>query len=187
MKRIATLVIAAGAALTLNATVAQAQAQAGGVYFGVGGGLTIPTGDASDFAGTGWNALAQVGYEMPSGLGLRADFYYGQHTIKDDVTVGGLPSDGEKFKFAGGLGNVTYTFKSAGKLHPYVVGTVGMMNSKFEDFDGETDVVFGGGAGILYNMGTDSNFFVEARYLSINSDPSSTNLIPIQVGIRFGL
>lgn len=181
MKRIATLVLAAGAALTLNATVAQAQAKSGGLYFGVGGGLTIPTGDAADVAKTGWNALAQIGYEMPSGLGLRGDFYYGQHSLDDDLGVDG------KFKLAGGLGNVTYTFKSASKIHPYLVGTVGMMNSKFEDFDGETDVVFGGGAGVLIHAGTDSNFFIEGRYLSINSDPSSTNLIPIQVGVRFGI
>jgi hypothetical protein len=181
MKRIATLVLAAGAALTLNATVAQAQEKTGGAYFGVGGGLTIPTGDAADVAKTGWNALAQVGYEMPSGLGLRGDFYYGQHSIEDNPFVDG------KFKLAGGLGNVTYTFKSAGKLHPYVVGTIGAMNAKFGDGDGETNVTFGGGAGILYHTGSDSNFFAEARYLSINGDDANTNIIPIQVGIRFGI
>jgi hypothetical protein len=175
MKRIATLVLVAGAALTLNATAAQAQA-----YFGVGGGLTIPTGDAADVAKTGWSAIAQLGYDMPSGLGLRGDFYYGQHSLDDNVGLDG------KFKLAGGLGNVTYTFKGAGKMHPYVIGTIGMMNTKFEDFDGETDVTFGGGAGLNIQAGSDSKFFVEARYLSINTEDSSTNLIPIQVGIRFG-
>jgi hypothetical protein len=181
MKRIATLVLAAGAALTLTAATADAQSQVRahvGPYFGVGAGLAIPTGDFGDVAGTGWNALAQIGYEMASGLGVRGDFYYGQHSAD--------PGDG-KFKFAGGLGNVTYTFRSEGKLHPYIVGTIGMMNGKFEDFDGETDVAFGGGAGIIYHTGEDSNFFLEGRYLSINSDPSSVNLIPIQIGIRFGI
>ena len=184
MKRIATLVLAAGAALTLTAATAEAQSQVRahvGPYFGVGAGLTIPTGDEADVAKTGWNALAQLGYEMQSGLGLRADFYYGQHGLDDD-----LPGDG-KFKFAGGLGNVTYTFRSEGKLHPYVVGTIGVMNTKFEDFDGETDMAFGGGAGIIYHTGEDSNFFVEGRYLSINGDDANTNIIPISIGIRFGI
>lgn len=184
MKRIATLVLTAGAALALNAASAEAQSQEpvhSGAFFGVGGGLTIPTGDAADFAKLGWNATAQIGYEMASGLGLRGDFYYGQHSLEDDFLVDG------KFKLAGGLGNVTYTFRSAGKLHPYLIGTVGAMNTKFEDFDGETDVTFGGGAGFIVHTGEDSNFFAEARYLSIQGDEDNANIIPIQIGIRFGI
>lgn len=178
MKRIATLVLAVGAALVLNASAAEAQAKSGGLYFGVGAGATIPTGDAGDVLKTGWNALAQVGYEMPSGLGLRGDFIYGQH---------GLDAGGdEKLKLAGGLGNVTYTFKSASKIHPYLVGSVGIMSAKFAD-ESDSDLAFGGGVGILVHTGSDSNFFLEGRYITINGDPSNTNIIPIQVGIRFGL
>ena len=181
MKRIATLVLAAGAALTLTAATAQAQAKSGGAYFGVGAGATIPTGDAADVLKTGWNAQAQLGYEMASGLGLRADFLYGQNSLD-----GAFEASDEKLKLAAGIGNVTYTFKSAGKLHPYVVGSIGYFNAKLAD-NSDSDVGFGGGAGILYHMGTDSNFFVEARYLSINGDDANTNIIPIQVGIRFGM
>lgn len=184
MNRMATLVLAAGTALTVTAATAEAQTQVRahlGPYFGVGAGLTIPTGDVADVAKTGWNATAQLGYEMASGLGLRGDFYYGQHSLDDDI-----PLDG-KFKLAGVLGNVTYTFRSEGKLHPYVVGTLGAMNTKFDDQDGETNATFGGGAGMIYHIGHDSNFFAEARYLSINGDDDNTNIIPIQVGVRFGI
>ncbi len=179
MKRIATLVFAAGAALTINATAAQAQ----GVYFGAGAGLTIPTGDLADAVKTGWNAVANVGYEMASGLGIRGDFYYGQHSYDADSDF--------KLKLAGGYGNVTYTFKSAASIKPYIIGTIGATNSKTTgpSFTGDssTDLTYGGGAGIKFKAGSDANFYVEGRYLIVNSDGDNGKFIPISAGIRFGI
>jgi opacity protein-like surface antigen len=181
MKRIVTVAIAAVAALALSSASAQAQ-----VSLGVGGGLTLPLGDFGDVAKTGWHGLANVGYEMPSGLGLRGDLYYGQNSFDSDA----VGNDG-KFKLAGGLGNVTYTFKSAGSIHPYVLGSVGFMNFKTETDAGgsvsDTKIAFGGGAGVKFRAGTDSHIFVEGRYVTINTDGSNANIIPITVGISFGL
>lgn len=180
MKRIVSVAIAAGAVMVLSTASAHAQ-----VSVGVGGGVTLPMGDFKDAAKTGWHGLANVGYEMPSGLGIRGDFFYGQNSFKGNV-------DG-KGKLAGGFGNLTYSFKSA-SVHPYVIGTVGFMNVKAEATAGgitasasQTKVGFGGGAGLKFKAGTDSNIFVEGRYISINTDGGSTNFIPITVGISFGL
>ena len=182
MKRIVSVVLAAGGALLLSAASAQAQ-----VSVGVGGGLTIPTGDFGDGFKTGWHGIANVGYDLPSGIGLRGDFFYGQNNV-DATGVDG------KAKLAGGLGNVLYTFKSAGTIHPYVIGTVGFMNAKLEASgggltfsDSETKVAFGGGAGIKFKAGSDANFFAEGRYISVNTSGGSTNFIPITIGVSFGL
>lgn len=180
MKRIVSVVLAAGGALLLSAATAQAQ-----VSIGVGGGLTIPLGDFGDVAKTGWHGLANVGYDLPSGLGLRGDFYYGEN--KFDGVSG-------KTKLAGGFGNVLYNFKSPGSIHPYVLGSIGFLNAKGEASaggvtlsDSETKIAFGGGAGIKFKAGSDASIFVEGRYISVNTTDSNTNFIPITVGVSFGL
>jgi hypothetical protein len=177
MKRIVSIAVAAGAALALTAATAQAQ-----VALGVGGGLSIPTGDFGDAAKTGWNALANVGYNMPSGLGVRGDFFYGQHSFK-----GGLDA---KWKLAGGLGNLLYNFPGKSTVTPYVMGTVGFVNLKASATGAsasETKITFGGGGGVKFKAGTDASIFAEARYLTINTSGSNANFIPITVGVSFGL
>jgi hypothetical protein len=145
MKRIVSVVLAAGAAIVLSAASAQAQ-----VSLGVGGGLSIPLGDFGDAAKTGWNLLANVGYNTPTGLGVRGDFFYGQHNFK-----GGIDA---KWKLAGGLANVLYSFQGAGAVTPYVIGTVGVMNLKADGGGGasasESKLTFGGGGGIVWPVAT---------------------------------
>ena len=184
MKRIISVLLAAGAALAVGASVAQAQ-----VNVGVGGGVSIPLGDFGDAAKTGWHGLAIVGYDLPSGLGVRGDFYYGQNNAK------GVPSGvSAKWKLAGGLGNVLYSFGSPGGAHPYIIGSVGFMDLKATASSGgasasasETKVTFGGGAGIKFKAGSNASIFVEGRYLTINTSGENANFIPITVGVSFGL
>lgn len=188
MKRIISVVLSAGTTLAIGAAAAHAQ-----VAIGVGGGIAIPIGAFSDAnkgaAKTGWHGLANIGYELPSGLGVRGDFYYGQHSVK------GVPSGvSAKWKLAGGLGNLLYSFQSAGTVHPYVLGSVGFMDLKATVSGGgasasssETKITFGGGAGIKFKAGSNANIFVEGRYLTINTSGDNANFIPITVGVSFGL
>jgi Outer membrane protein beta-barrel domain len=172
MKRIVSVMAAAGIALALGTTAANAQ-----VSLGVGGGITLPTGNFKDGAKTGWNGVAVVGYSLPSGVGVRGDFYYGEHKAK----VGSA-----KAKLAGGLGNVFYAFQTAGSVKPYIIGSAGMMNAKAPGFS-ETKFTWGGGAGIKFKAGSDASIFVEGRYLSISTSGDKTNIIPISAGVSFGL
>lgn len=178
MKRIASVVFAAGAALVLGATTAQAQ----GINFGVGGGLTIPIGDFGDNFKTGWHGIANIGYNTPTGFGVRGDFYYGQNSL--DASVDG------KAKLAGGLGNLVYSFQGAGPVRPYVIGGAGVFKAEAEVgnvSDSETKFTWAAGGGVKFKAGTDSNIFVEARYVSISTSGDKTNFIPISAGISFGL
>lgn len=178
MKRIASVAFAAGAALVLGTTTAQAQ----GINFGVGGGLTIPTSDFGDIAKTGWHGIANIGFNTPAGFGVRGDFYYGQN----DGDVGGL----DKVKLAGGLGNLVYSFQGAGPVRPYVIGGAGVFKVEAEAgnlSDSETKFAWAGGAGVKFKAGTDANIFVEGRYVSVSTSGEKTNFIPVTVGVSFGL
>jgi hypothetical protein len=180
MKRIVSLALPLGMALLLGAGQAQAQS----ITYGVGGGLTLPTGDFNTAAKLGWHGLGHIGYGLPSGLGFRGDFYYGQNSF-DGVSG--------KAKLAGGLGNVVYNFTTAGGAKPYVIGGLGVFNVKgtasaggLSVSDSETKFAFGGGAGIKFKAGSDANFFVEGRYVSVQTSGGSTGFIPITAGISFG-
>jgi hypothetical protein len=178
MKRNVSVVFAAVAAIAMSASAAQAQ----GITFGVGAGATIPTGKFKDAVKTGWHGLANIGYNLPSGLGVRGDFMYAQNSFKSSVASG-------KTKLAGGLGNVSYTFPSASTIHPYVLGSVGFFNAK-SDVPGsssETKIAFGGGAGVKFKAGTDASIFVEGRFISVSTSGNKTNFIPVTAGVSFGL
>jgi opacity protein-like surface antigen len=175
MKRTILAASLVGLLLTLGSERLQAQS----VSFGIGGGLTIPTGTFGDFAKTGWHGLGHIGYGLPSGLGLRGDFLYGQN--KFDVGSG-------KFKLAGGLGNVLYEFQSPGGVKPYLIAGAGFFNAKADVTGGtsETKFAFGGGGGVKLKVGADANFFVEGRYVSVQTSGDNLNFIPLTAGISFG-
>jgi opacity protein-like surface antigen len=176
MKRIVSVVFAAGAALAISAGAAQAQ-----INVGVGGGVTIPTSDFGDVGKTGWHGIAHVGYGLPSGVGIRGEFFYGENKFD--------PSGG-KFKLAGGLGSLSYEF-GVTNIKPYIIGSAGVMQFKADPDAGgaasETKFTFGGGAGVKFKAGSDASVFVEGRYLSINTSGNNANFIPVTVGVSFGL
>lgn len=177
MKRIAFAASVVAVILALG-TAGQAQAQS--VTFGVGGGLTLPMGDFNTAAKLGWHGIGQIGYGLPSGLGFRGDFFYGQNNL-DGVSG--------KAKLAGGLGNLTYDIKSPGGVKPYFIVGAGVFNVKVEVGSAsasETKFAFGGGGGLKFKAGSDSHFFVEGRYISVQTSGSSTGFIPITAGISFG-
>ena len=173
MKRIYSALTLAGLSLVLGATAASAQ-----LAIGVGGGVTIPTGTFKDGAKTGWNGLADIGYTLASGVGVRGDFYYGENSSKI--------SGGPKGKLLGGLGDLTYSFASASSIKPYLIGSAGFFNEKAGSFS-ETKFAWGGGAGIRAKAGSNSSVFLEGRYISVSTTGNKTNFIPITLGVSFGL
>jgi Outer membrane protein beta-barrel domain len=184
MNRVVSAILAVGVLAGVSAAPAACQ---GGLSLGVGGGVTLPLGDFKDAAKTGWHGLANLGWEGASGIGLRGDFYYGENSVKD-------PASG-KFKLAGGLGNVTYSF-SAGKssIRPYVIGGAGFFNGKADVKAGgvsfstsSTKFAWAAGGGVKFKAGSDSDIFLEGRYVSVSTSGGKTNFIPVTLGVRFGI
>ncbi len=170
----------AATALLFGAIAAQpAAAQARG-YVGFGGGLSIPTGDFADGFKTGWLGQVVAGITGPSGvLGGRIDGQYVRHS--PDVGTGHI-------RMIGVNGDLVWTpGKRPAKMHPYLLGGVGFYNAKASGAtDGETKFAFNLGAGLQIHLKDRMDFFAEGRWVSIRSDPGSTNFIPIVVGLRFG-
>jgi opacity protein-like surface antigen len=177
MKRFG-LVLLAVMALVVAARPASAQS----IRWGLGAGLLMPTGNYADFDKMGYTAGLGGTYNLPGGVGIRADVSYGTSSEKDGITA-------HDTKIMGGMASVVYSFASAG-LKPYVLGGLGLSNVKFSS--GGTDasstkVSFGVGAGVAFPLGTGGNrLFAETRYTSVSTEGSSTTFLPIVVGISFG-
>jgi opacity protein-like surface antigen len=176
MRKIAGLV---ASALLLSAAATPVAAQARG-YFGFGAGLSLPTGDFGDDFKTGWLGQVVAGITGASGkIGARIDGQYVRHS--PDGGTGHL-------RMIGVNGDLVWTpGKRPANVHPYLLGGIGFYNGKFSGGgDGESDLAFNLGAGVQVHIKDGMDFFAEGRWISVRSDPQSTNFIPIVLGLRFG-
>ena len=179
------------AALALGILVSAPAAHAQGAEFSLGGGATLPLGDFGDAAKTGFHGLVGVSFAPSSfPLGIQVDAMY-QRLKQDDSFVGD-----RSFQLLQGTANVVYKFKSSedSQFRPYVIGGVGLYNTKLVGGDdvsppGEggtaTDFGLNGGAGFDIKAGG-IGLFLEGRFHNVFSDGSSTNFIPITLGVRLG-
>lgn len=165
------------------ALAAPAAAQARG-YVGFGAGLSLPTGDSGEGLKTGWLGQVIAGITGASGmLGGRIDGMYVRHSFDSSV-------DGSTALF-GANGDIVVSPGSAtAKIRPYLLGGVGFFNVKSEvgsvEGEGETKFAWNLGGGLRFGGGGKASFFVESRYISVSTDPSSFGFIPISIGVRFG-
>src|SRR5688572_3962055 len=170
----------------LFASAAQAQTP---VSFGLGGGLTLPLGDFGDAAKMGFHGMGLVEFQPASlPVGIRLDGSY--HRVGFSDLFEDVVGEGNHQIIMGTLNGV-YTFTTApeSKFHPYIVAGVGMYNAKanVENADNDSETKFGinGGAGFNFGMGS-ASVFVEGRFHNIFTEGSSTNFVPITLGVRFG-
>lgn len=194
MKR--SLVVAAiGAALLFTATHAVAQSP---VSFGLGGGITLPTGDTKKaFDESGYHVQGMLGFGLPMlPVGLRMDLGY--HAFNGQVREGAFTTKVDQRLFIGNLNGIV---KVPGMVvaAPYLIGGIGLYNNGGdisagelgrEKIKAETDFGLNIGGGIKFNLAGFSTF-LEARYHYImdkdKNDPDSFNstYIPITFGIMF--
>ncbi len=193
MKRMLGLIAGLALVAALVAPVADAQGVNGArtVSFGVAGGLTLPTGDASDGLKTGYHGQVLVQFNPGLPFGLRVDGMY--HSM--DFEGGG----GDARVIAGVL-NAMFPFGTAGaQVQPYASAGAGIYNLKanFDDYfvpnayivGGEgsgstTKIGLNGGLGLRFQLSGLSTF-VEARFHNVFTEESSTQLLPFTVGLMF--
>jgi Outer membrane protein beta-barrel domain len=173
--------VALALGLLLGAPAAHAQAQ-----FSLGGGVGLPLGDFDDVAKLGWQGTAAISFApatMP--IGFQLDGSYGE--FSDDT-----PAD-VKSRFVYGTANVVYRFATAAEstFHPYLIGGGGVYDLKptgddvIGDPGSETEFGVNVGAGFDISAGG-ASLFLEGRFHNVFTEGSSTQFIPINVGIRFG-
>lgn len=173
-------VLSVGLGLGLGATALSAQTP---VQFGLGGGVSVPSGSSSDGLKTGWHGLALVQFlPASSPVGFRLDGAY--HQMK-------FEGGGGKEQIINGTANAVYEFKVASetKFRPYLIGGGGIYNLKAKPDVGSSasETKFGINAGAGFNFGASRTaFFVEGRFHNVFVSGSDFHFIPITAGIRFG-
>ena len=173
MKRFG-LVLLAVMALVVAARPASAQS----IRWGLGAGVLMPMSDYSDADKMGFVGAVGGTYNLPTGLGIRADVSYGTTSEAD-----GIPA--HTTKILGGMASLVYQFGAAGPK-PYVTGGLGFTNVKVDNA-GSTEFTYALGAGVSFPLGTGGNrLFAESRYTTVSGDGGSLKYVPIVVGISFG-
>jgi hypothetical protein len=184
-----------GAAAVALATLLSAPAvRAQGAEFALGGGIGVPLGEFDDGAKLGWHGLAALSF-VPEGwpVGIQFDGSYQQFALDDAAAPAGF-SD-LKTRFIMGTGNVVFKFKTSEEstFRPYILGGVGVYNSKLTGQDDPSDILGGGQTDFGINAGAGFDFkaggaglFIEGRFHNVFTSGSNTRFIPITVGIRFG-
>lgn len=174
------------AALTAPAALAAQTSSDKPVSFGVSGGLSLPMGDLGDGADAGYTVAGHVFLKPASmkSLGFRADVSFDKW--------GSKVSDDLKLQSLGFVANALYDVPTSSMVRPYLLGGLGMYNTKFEynlgsttgTSNGTTDVGIQVGGGLRFQLSGFSTF-LEAKYVNVFRDPSSMNFLPITFGIRF--
>jgi hypothetical protein len=181
------------AALAVGMLLSAPAVRAQGAEFALGGGVGVPLGDFDDGAKLGWHGLAAISF-VPNGwpVGIQFDGSYQQFGRADASTF--------KTRLIQGTGNVVFKFKTSEEstFRPYLLGGVGVYNSKFTAEDDPDDLLGGGTTDFGVNAGAGFDFkaggaglFIEGRFHNVFSGDESisgSNLqfIPITLGIRLG-
>jgi opacity protein-like surface antigen len=169
------------AASLLLVTATAAQAQMAESRFGAKVGIALPMGDFGDVAGLGFHLGGHMSIPLQGKLGLRVDVDYGRYGGEDGSAV-------DNVSLLGGVANLVYRMETSSELKPYLLGGIGFYNTTVEGTGGgsndASDLAFNVGVGYDFKFGN-SNLFTELRFLSIQSDGSSTTTLPIVIGLRF--
>ena len=173
------------AALTLGVVAFAAPLHAQAAQFSLGGSLGIPLGDFDDGAKMGFHIIGAAGFKpatLPVGIQVDANFAHFA-TEATDVNA----------QMLFGTANAVYSFKTAptSRLHPYLIGGLGVYNLKFtgdavpDGTGSDTNLGVNAGAGFNVAAGA-ASLFVEGRFHDVFTSGSSTQFIPLTVGLRFG-
>ena len=144
----------------------------------VSGGVATPVGDLSDIADIGYNVAAGLnfgGTRLPIGARLEGSLNgFNLQDFNEDVRILNATANAIV-----NLGQQTGA--------PYLIGGLGLYNSKFGDAGSENAVGVNLGGGLRFPLGNFNTFF-EARYHAIlddRDDGANLQFIPITFGIVF--
>lgn len=168
-------------ALALSAAVASTAAAQARPQLSVGGGVTLPTGDLGDGTDAGWHGQVSLGYRPPLyPVGFRIDGAY--HDL-------GASGGGADFRAISVTGNVVAEAPGL-VVRPYLIGGVGLYNTKVSGLDGRNSVGVNGGLGLRFRL-MEFDAFVEGRYhaaldaIGSGDDERAAQYVPITFGVSF--
>ena len=174
---------------------ARAKVDARSVSFGIGGGVSVPVGDARSAFKTGFNGGAFVRLDLGTiPLALRADFTYQNFELPSSATPSGVVPGGGTGTLLAGLGDVQ-VYLGGGIVRPYLVAGLGAYsvrteyNSDVLPTQTETRLGGHGGAGVLLTFGS-LMLYAESTFDHIAARTGSPagkalQVVPMTIGVIF--
>lgn len=165
--------------------------------FYLGAGAALPTGDLGDGWNLGLHGTGAFGYVVGPGFQILGKIEY--HTFGiDDGGLSGV--DGGSFNALMFGGAARYNFPTENsKISPFILGGLGIASATISDltvddpilgpmtfkFESETKLYIEVGAGLDIASGETMSFFVQGRYVSIQTEGSAAAYIPFTFGLKF--
>lgn len=146
--------------------------------FSVSGGLAAPMSDLGD--------AADLGYNVGAGLNFGGTYLPIGARIEGSLSQFSLKNLNEDVRILNATANAVVNI-GQGNDSPYLIGGLGIYNSKFGNADSENAVGANLGGGLRFPIGG-LNAFFEARYHAMLGDRgagANLQFIPITLGIVF--
>ena len=195
--------VVGGVVFCLLVSPAGGAAQGAAPYYGIGAGMTLPTGTFSADANgegfkIGWQGMALVHFSLPV-VEVRLDATYGENSANDRLKADASAAAGTavdvKTKLLGGSVDWTFEAPTGPGSTGYVLVGIGFYNTKLSVSSGnvtadtsKTKFAWNAGVGVTRMFGR-TQVFLEVRYFAI-SEPfgygSDVRYFPIVAGVRFG-
>jgi hypothetical protein len=165
--------------------VAVSTLQAQQAQFSLGAGAGVPLGTFDDVVKVGWQAIAAVSFAPRSlPVSFQVDGSFSQFSDETPFDI--------KNQLIYGTADAVYRLQTnaSTRFHPYVLAGPGIYYSKStgDDAPGDSATNFG------INLGTGVDFrvarttlFLEGRFHNVFREGPNMKLVPINLGIRFGV
>jgi opacity protein-like surface antigen len=166
----------------------------------IGGGISLPSGDAGDLYKTGFGAGIGIGFPVAPNFQIIPKVEFNTFAVDLGILdVAGVTHEGgslSAFMF-GADGRYSIGLPEA-KVKPFFLGGLGMAIASVSDFTvsgggesisvpgvSETKLYFNFGAGIEFAVSPTMNAFLQGRYVSIMTEGSSITFMPFTIGLKF--
>jgi len=155
--------------------LANLQAQA---RFSVAGGIAAPMSDLGD--------VADLGYNVAAGINFAGSWLPIAARVEGSLSSFGLKDLPEDVRILNVTANAVVNLGQQ-RESPYLIGGLGLYNSKFGRADSENAVGVNLGGGLRFVIG-ELNTFFEARYHAMLGEAgagANLQFVPITVGVMF--
>ena len=187
--------IAAAAIIVVAPLALRAQAAPRPVTFGVQGGVTLPTGDYSDYGESGWNVGGFLQWRPENQVfGIRGELQYHRNDMKDQVIFdnGGSPGTTGNFGIMYlGVAPVLEVAPRESGIGWYILAGAGLYKVSSSISESGINVSaddnkfgFNAGAGLRFRFGS-ANLYAETRYHGVKVEDVNFTFMPFSVGISF--
>ena len=195
MKRMSIGLAALMLGIAVQAPPAAAQTQPtttgeGGMQFAIFGGGAFPTGDLGRGLNLGFRLGGGVAFRpVTIPLGLNVNLAYDRFAGDDEIYFGpGGTIQADDVSLWSGSADVVWQFPTdpASSVRPFLDGGFGLYRvGEYAGGESQTKFGFQIGGGVDLPLGGLATF-AEAKYVSVFTDGSNSNFIPIVIGLRFG-